>query len=316
MKRISTSEAVKLLRDNDNFLILTHKRPDGDTLGSAAALASALRRSGKRAWLLRNGGATDKYMPFIQRFFTPRGFTYVNEYIVSVDVASLTMISDRVPQHIELAIDHHSSNTEFADNLLLDGSRSACGELILEVIEELCGSVTKEEADLLYIALSTDTGCFQYGNTNADSFAAASRLAKYGADIAGLNLLFFRTVSRSRLMLEGMIYSSLLSYKNNKINIAVVTQAMMDACGATENDMDDLASLPGKVEGTVVSALVKEKQDGTSKISLRSTGLVNVSDVCAMFGGGGHAMAAGCEMPDPPAKAAELLAGILEDKVR
>lgn len=315
MKLLTVSDTVRLLREHDNYIILTHKRPDGDTLGSGAALVSALRRSGKRAYLLRNSGATDKLLPYVQRFFTPRGYGITGEYIVSVDVASLTMLSDRLPQDIGLAIDHHPSNTGFARNMLLDGTRSACGEIILEVIEGLCGGVTKEEADLLYIAVSTDTGCFQYGNTNENTFRAAAKLARAGADVAGLNTLFFRTMSKSRIMLEGMLYSSLRSYKENRVNIVLLTRRMVEESGATENDMDDLAALPGRVEGSVVSAFIKEKPDGTSKISLRSTGSVNVSDICAKFGGGGHAMAAGCEIADTPENAAETIRQLLEDAV-
>ncbi len=161
MNEVSVKEAANLLSLNNNFIILTHKRPDGDT-----ALCSALRRAGKRAYLLRNGGATEKFVPFIERFYTRRGFRITNEYVVTVDVASSNMLGDKLQLSVDLAIDHHESNSRFANNLLLDASASACGEIILKVIKELCGSVSKEEADLLYIALSTDTGCFQYGNTN------------------------------------------------------------------------------------------------------------------------------------------------------
>lgn len=316
MKNLTANEAVELLREHDNFLILTHKRPDGDTLGSAAALCSGLRRIGKTACLLKNTGTTEKFLPFVEEYFTADDFQTNGCYIVSVDVASLGLLPDGAPQEIELAIDHHPSNTGFAENLLLDGGKSACGEIILSVLTELCGGITKREADLLYIAVSTDTGCFVYGNTNADTFEAAAVLASCGADVAGLNLTFFRSTSKSRLTLEGLIFSSLQSYKENRINIAVVTKDMISQCGATTNDMDDLASLPGRVDGNKVSALIKENDEGFSKVSLRSTGEVNVSDICAMFGGGGHAMASGCEINEPPHQAAEILRKVLEDSLK
>lgn len=316
MKKLTKSEAVELLREKDNFLILTHKRPDGDTLGSAAALCSGLRRLGKKAYLLKNSGTTGKYLPFVEKFFTDNDFDTEGCYIVSVDVASLSLLPEGAPQNVELAIDHHPSNTEFAENLLLDGKKSACGEIIFSILKELNGSITKDEADLLYIALSTDTGCFQYGNTNADTFTTASELTLAGADVAGLNITFFRSVSKPRLTLEGMIYSSLGSYMDNRLNIAVVTKEMIEKAGATDDDMDDLASLPGKVYGNKVSALIKENDEGFSKVSLRSTGEVNVSDICAMFGGGGHAMASGCEIKEPPYEAAKTLRKVLEDALK
>lgn len=313
MNELTVNETANLLSLHNNYVILTHKRPDGDTLGCGAALCSALRRVGKRAVLLRNGGATEKFVPFIERFYTRRGFQITNEYIITVDVASLNMLGDRLQFDVDLAIDHHGSNTRFANNLLLDSDASACGQIILKVIKELCGSVTKEEADLLYIALSTDTGCFQYGNTNADSFRAAAELCELNADVAGLNHLFFRTFSKNRTALEGAVMSSLRSFADGRITIAVITKNMVSEAGAGDDDMDDLASLPGRVAGTLVSVTVKENDRGFSKLSLRSTGEVNVSDICAKFGGGGHAMAAGCEMELAPEEAAEAIRKAIEE---
>ena len=315
MNEVSVKEAANLLSLNNNFIILTHKRPDGDTLGCGAALCSALRRAGKRAYLLRNGGATEKFVPFIERFYTRRGFQITNEYVVTVDVASSNMLGDRLQLNVDLAIDHHESNSRFANNLLLDASASACGEIILKVIKELCGSVSKEEADLLYIALSTDTGCFQYGNTNAASFRAAAELCELNADVAKLNQLFFRTFSRGRIALEGAIMSSLRSYADGRITMAVITHKMVEDAGASDDDMEDLASLPGKVAGTLVSVMVKENDRGFSKLSLRSTGEVNVSEICAKFGGGGHAMASGCELDLVPDEAAEVIRAAIEERL-
>ena len=315
MNEVSVKEAANLLSLHNNFVILTHKRPDGDTLGCGAALCSALRRAGKRAYLLRNGGATEKFVPFIERFYTRRGFQITNEYVVTVDVASSNMLGDRLQLNVDLAIDHHESNSRFANNLLLDSSASACGEIILKVIKELCGSVSKEEADLLYIALSTDTGCFQYGNTNAASFRAAAELCELNADVAKLNQLFFRTFSRGRIALEGAIMSSLRSYADGRITMAVITHKMVEEAGASDDDMEDLASLPGKVAGTLVSVMVKENDRGFSKLSLRSTGEVNVSEICAKFGGGGHAMASGCELDLVPDEAAEVIRAAIEEKL-
>lgn len=315
MNEVSVKEAANLFSLNNNFIILTHKRPDGDTLGCGAALCSALRRAGKRAYLLRNGGATEKFVPFIERFYTRRGFRITNEYVVTVDVASSNMLGDKLQLSVDLAIDHHESNSRFANNLLLDASASACGEIILKVIKELCGSVSKEEADLLYIALSTDTGCFQYGNTNAASFRAAAELCDLKADVAKLNQLFFRTFSRGRIALEGAIMSSLSSYADGRITMAVITHKMVEEAGASDDDMEDLASLPGKVAGTLVSVMVKENDRGFSKLSLRSTGEVNVSEICAKFGGGGHAMASGCELDLVPDEAAEVIRAAIEEKL-
>lgn len=315
MKRLTLNETARLLRENDNYIILTHKRPDGDTLGSGAALCAALRRMGKRAQLLRNPEATAKFLPFIAEYFTPEGFTVTDEYVVSVDAASLGMLPKGFPQSVSLCVDHHPSNTEYAENLLLDGERAACGEIILQLIEELLGEPTKKEADLLYVALSTDCGCFRYGNTDEHAFLSAARLAKYGADVAGLNLLFFRTFTKERIAIEGLVTSGFRYFAGGRITVAVVTREMVERTHATQDDMDELASLPGQVEGTLVSVLVKENDEGYSKLSLRSTGKVNVSDVCARFGGGGHRMAAGCELKQSPEEAVKVIVEAIEKEL-
>lgn len=310
--KMTITETAKLLMQHDNYILLTHRRPDGDTLGSAAALCSALRRAGKNAWLMPNPGTTERLSAFVGKFFAAADMDVSGCTAVAVDVAAPDMLPAGFPEDVFLSVDHHPSNPHYAEHTLLQADKAACGQIILDLIEELCSSVTKEEADLLYIALSTDTGCFQFGNTDAAAFAAASRLAEYGADVAGLNVIFFRTISKARLTLEGFIYAELRSYMDNRINIAVITREMIDKAGATENDMDALAALPGRVEGNLIAATIKETSTGTSKVSLRCSGDYNVAEICARFGGGGHKLAAGCEIQAPPREAAEILRPIME----
>ena len=213
---------------------------------------------------------------------------------------------------MELAVDHHPSNSGFAENTVLDAGRAACGEIILELLEALPGGVTKAEADLLSIDVSTDTGCFQYANVNESTFLAAARLSKAGADTAGLSRLFFRTFSRAHLALEGAVYSGLRTFHNGEIVAAVVTLDMMRTLGVTENDTDDIASLAGKLEGHQVSVTIRENDNGTSRVSLRSGSRVNVSEIAKKFGGGGHVMASGCTVKADPEAALQLLLPTIE----
>jgi len=191
---------------------------------------------------------------------------------------------------------------------------AACGELILEVIEALCGDVSRDEANLLYIAVSTDTGCFQYMNTNSDTLRAAAKLVDYGAENGKLNVEFFRSVAKERIMLESMIYADMQFHREGKIAIALVTKDMIARSGAKEKDMYDLAKLAGRPEGVIEAVTIKENDDGTSKLSLRSKPAVNVSNVCAKFGGGGHAMAAGCKIAENVYKAAELVLAAINEE--
>jgi phosphoesterase RecJ-like protein len=311
MNKIALDDAVKALQDNDNFLILTHIRPDGDTLGSAAALCSALRRCGKNAALYPNKGVTERFAEYV----APYNAESIEglDYVVSVDIADVSLFPAGWDGNVKLCIDHHESNTGFAEAVYVVPERAACGEIIIDVIKALCGNISKEEADLLYIAVSTDTGCFQYGNTNSDTFIAASELVTCGADIFKLNKAFFRTFSKSRLTLEGYIYSNMRSYDNNTINIAIVTRDMIERSGATENDMDDLASLAGRVAGNEAAVTIKETKNGDCKVSVRTGDKVNSSDICGHFGGGGHAMAAGCFINATPDEAADMLLKLIRE---
>lgn len=301
---MTTTEACSFLRKHDFFLLLTHKRPDGDTLGSAGALALALRRIGKTAYLYKNPQITDKYIGYVDSLFAPEDFTA--QTVVAVDIADTGLLPAGSSGMTDLCIDHHPTNSFYAENTLVFPERSSCGEVVLALIKELCENLTAEEADLLYIAVSTDTGCFQYSNTDAETHRAAAELISAGCNAASLNKALFRSSSPARIMLEGLIFSSLRSEMDGKINIAVVTLEMMEKSGASEDDCDDLASLPGRVAGNIVSAVIREVSPNRCKVSARSGGSVNVSAICARFGGGGHLAAAGCELDGTPDDVASL----------
>ena len=308
---MTAQECSQLLLSKNNILIITHTNPDWDTLCSAAALCSALRRTGKRANLFRNPAVTTKYMPHVEKYFAPKSFK--SKYIVSVDVATEKMFAEGFDGAIDLCIDHHPTNSHYAKKELVCPDKAACGEIVLAVIKEMCGGITQEEADLLYIAVTTDTGCFQYLNTNAATFRAAAELLEYGADTGMVNVKFFRKASRARLKLEGMIYSTMGFYRDGKISVAIITNEMLRQAGAGEEDCDDLAGLAGRAEGASVNITIRERDNGSSKVSVRTGRDVSSSDICAVFGGGGHAMAAGCTIDCPPEKARDMLLAVIDE---
>ena len=303
-------ECAAFLREKDRILLLTHRDPDGDTAGSAAALCSALRRLGREAWLFPNPGYTRLVLPYISSMIAPPDFAY--DCCVAVDVATERMFPDGFSGPVCLCVDHHPTNSHYGENELIRGDRSSCGEIVLDLIRSLCGSVTEEEATLLYIAVTTDTGCFRYANTTSRTLAAASELLRLGAKQHEVSEVFFRKVSPARLRLEGSIYSGMRFCRGGKVVIAFVTQEMIRAAGATKDDFDDLASLAGRSEGSVLNVTIREQEDGSSRVSVRSSPGVSSSDICAVFGGGGHEMAAGCNIACPPEKAAEMLLEVIE----
>ncbi|MBR1457470.1 MAG: DHH family phosphoesterase [Oscillospiraceae bacterium] len=307
-------ECANYLRQRDRFLLLTHKNPDGDTVCSASALCSALRRLGKEAYLYPNPDVIRKMLPYAEPYFAPAGC--VPDCIVSVDVATENLFPRGFAGKVELCIDHHPTNTHFAGQELIRAEKSSCGEIVLDLIKSLCGDVTPEEATMLYVAVTTDTGCFQYANTSYQTLGAGAELLRLGADGYAVTQAFFRKASAARIMLEGMIYSGMGFYRGGKVVVATVTRAMMDAAGATEDDCDDLAGLSGRVEDCDINVTIRELADGGSKISVRSVPGVSSSEICAAFGGGGHDMAAGCTIQCPPEKAKEMLLAVIDEVYR
>lgn len=307
--KVTIAETVQRLRENDDFLIVTHIRPDGDTIGSGSALCYALQKSGKRAYLYNNPQFEDSYDWVAQPYLAPDDFS--PKFIIAVDLADVGLFPKGFEGTVDLCIDHHPSNTFYADETLLLDNKSSCGEVVMELAKQLC-ELDRTIADLLYIAVSTDTGCFVYGNTNGDTHRAAAELCDAGAANTYLNKLLFRTSSKARLALEALVFSSLRYYHGGKTVIAIITKEMLEKAGATEKDCEDIASLPGRVEGAFSSAVIKEVDATNCKISLRTNGVVNATKVCAAFGGGGHAMASGCGMEIGCLEAAEALANAIE----
>ncbi len=308
---MKTSETAKLFQSRDNFLLLTHKNPDGDTLGSAAALCSALRRAGKTAYLFPNAEITEKYREYAEPFHASED--YVPGFTVAVDIASEELLPRGFRGSVDFCIDHHPSNTRYAPASLIAPGKASCGEIVLQLIKALNGDVTAEEADLLYVAVSTDCGCFVYANTGSDTLRAAAELIDLGADNRTLNVKLFRKVSRARMKIEGMIFSGMEYYRDGKISLATITQKMLREAGATEQDLDDISGLAGRAEGAVLSITLREQPGGESRISLRSSPEVDCNAICSVFGGGGHAMAAGCTIQSPPEKAKRMLLDVIDE---
>lgn len=292
---MTIKEAAAWLGSHDRYLILTHKRPDGDTIGCAAALCRGLRGLGKTAHICTGTGETHLFTPYLEGLLAPEGFQ--PETVVSVDIAARGLFTDTgkpwLERGIDLAIDHHPSQEFFAKETCLDASRAACGEIIYEILQEL-GQVNAETALPLYVAVSTDTGCFQYGNTTAHTHRVAAALMDTGLDVFPLNKRHFRTKTWARLQVERLIVERMHRYEDGKIAVAPVSLSLLDEAGATEEDMEDIAAFLGQIEGVETSITIRELADGGCKLSVRTSGGLNATKVCAILGGGGHAAAAGC----------------------
>jgi len=289
------SKAAALLREHDNILILTHRRPDGDTVGCAAGLCAALRQMGKTAFVLYNPEITASNRGYLEPYWAPEA--YDPAFVVSVDIAAKSLFfpaAEAYFDRIGLAIDHHPSFEGFGQAQCVDASRAACGEIVYEICREL-GELTPEAALPLYAAVSTDTGCFVYANTTANTHRVAAALLETGIDYFAVNKRHFRTKTRKRLALEADMLGHMEFFHEGRGVFMCISRALMARLEATENDAEDLSALAGLVEGVDCGVVLRELEPDEWKISLRTgaNGRVNATLACRRLGGGGHAMAAG-----------------------
>ena len=303
----AVQKAADTLKGADNILILSHLSPDGDTLGSAYALCRALRALGRRARVECSDELPAKY-GYIVDGMEPCAFE--PSLVVSSDIATEKLLGEKLEcyaGHIALCIDHHPSNSRYAAFTLLDPTAAATCEIVYDVINKLGVNIDKYIADCIYTGLSTDTGCFRYSNTRPRTLRTAALMMEKGADAARINKEMFETMSRNRLAAETMILRTLEYHFGGRVAVVYVTQEIVAQSGVNENELEGVPSMPARIEGVLAGVTVKEKQDGVYKISVRTNGGLNASDICARLGGGGHAKAAGCSVSGTLAEVKELV---------
>ena len=285
-------ETAEVLKQLDKVLILTHVRPDGDTIGCGAALCQALRDMGKTAYLLYNDGITSTYEKYAAPYWAAADF--VPEHIVAVDIAAVGLFPDNAKcyeNRVELCIDHHPSNTFYAGETCLDTSAAAACEIVYEVIKELT-PITPAIALALYVGVSTDCGCFQYANTTPKTHRIAAELMGI-ADVAAINHDLFRIKSKVRLQMESRMVSEMELYDENRVVVMQIPLSLREEFHATEADIEELSSLAAQVEGTDCGITLRELKPGIIKISLRTGPRVDACAACQKLGGGGHRAASG-----------------------
>lgn len=316
MKQINLDKTVELLSARDSFIILTHENPDGDTIGSAFALKKALKKIGKEAICLNEKPIPKKY-GFLGKF---DDLSLVNndiDYcIVSVDVADKKLLGNNIEQifgsRVFLSIDHHLSNRLFAEYSCVDSTSAATCELIFDIITLLDVAFDKEITDCLYTGISTDTGCFRYSNVTSKTLRISADLIDYGADNAEINRKMFETKTKTFAALERLALDSLTLYYEGKLAVIVITADMYVKTGSDESETDAIASLPRQIEGVEVGVMMRQKSDGTFKVSMRGNGMVDVSVICSELGGGGHKSAAGCTVSGSADEVKNVLFKVIE----
>lgn len=294
MTRIET--ALYLLKF-DKFAIVTHRRPDGDTLGSAALLCRGLRQLGKTAHVLENPETTEKYAPLHEGL--TKAWAEEGDTVVCVDVASPNMLGAHfapLQEKIQLRIDHHGSATPFTPFELVEPKTASCGEIVYGVLRAMGAKLDIPMAQALYTAISTDTGCFRYANTTAETLRVAADCKEAGADTFRLNQELFETNSLARLRLQGWLVENALFLQGGKIAICALPLSKEQELGLTEDDMENISGFPRSIAGVKIAATLRQETAETVKMSVRAVPGYDAAAICATFGGGGHKGAAGASM--------------------
>ena len=295
MKKLTRSEVAQILQAHDRYAIVTHRRPDGDTVGSSALLCRGLRQLGKKARVLDDPEVAPKYTRL--REGLTRAAVETGDFVVAVDVASDRMLPDCFKDlSFDLRIDHHGSATSFTPVELVEPEAAACGEIIYWVLMEMGAELDVPMANALYTAVSTDTGCFRYANTTADTFAVASACAKAGAEVFQINQALFETNSLARLQVQSWMLQNAHFLQNGKVAICPLPKAVEKQFGAGEDDLDNISGFPRTIEGVKIAATIREEGEGRVKMSVRAVPGYDAAAICAKFGGGGHKGAAGASM--------------------
>ncbi|MDL2294521.1 bifunctional oligoribonuclease/PAP phosphatase NrnA [Ruminococcaceae bacterium OttesenSCG-928-D13] len=284
------------LNKADNILIICHKNPDGETLGSAGALYWGLRSQGKTAAVFCSDPVHPRYdymeLELFYDQFEPR-------YVVAVDIAGTQLFGEKSAKwvdRIDMCIDHHGSNSGYADTMLLDETAAASAEIIYDLLVEMGVDIDVRIANCLYTGVSTDTGCFKFANTTARTHRVAARLIDLGTELQELNELLFENKSPQRIAVEQLALSSLEYHYNGCCALISLSRDQITAIGANEADLEGITSLPRSIEGVVVGLTMRQQPSGSYKVSVRTKVGLDATVIAKALGGGGHKQAAGCEV--------------------
>ncbi len=333
----NVKDCAKELITKNKLIILVHSNPDGDCVGSGLALAEILTNLGKTVKVVcphtlpeRLDFIAKDIPEEIMRFGISVEEDYNPDFIVSTDVASpelLGRIRELYENKVNLCIDHHMINTMNTDYIWRDSTSSACGEMILELCDELSNLsgkqlLTNSVANRLYAAISSDSGSFKYGNTTAKTLLYASRLKSVGADTETISRLLFDTKTLAQFKLTGLCIPKTEFLCDGKLAFCLLLDQELALCGATKEDCDGITQIFREVKGVELSIFAKQHTDSITgencvKMSLRSNLNTNCAKICEHFGGGGHLKAAGCTIRgETNEKAREMIIAKAAEEIR
>ena len=297
--QVELDNIVESINRAEKILILTHESPDGDAIGSSLGLYLGLKQLKKDVDVI-----TDEYsrcfnfLPSIDVIKKKSGIKY--DLVIAVDCANKERLFD--PEacfdktDMTVSIDHHVSNTYFAKYNYVEGNSPAACKTLIKILKRLGISINLEVGTCLMAGIITDSGGFRYSNVDDETFEFAAQMLDVGVNISDIYYRTFDVKTSAQFELAAIANSRLKFYHNGQIALTYVTLKDMNKVGAMTGDHEGIVNVGRNIEGVLVSIFLREDDDGTYKVSMRSNDLVNVNDIAEVFDGGGHDRAAGCSM--------------------
>lgn len=293
----------QVLREHQRFVVLSHVRPDGDALGSQLALGLSLKQLGKDVHIWNEEGMLDKYsfLPHANLLTKPPVEPEEVDVVLALDTAIQNRLGTTVAAiksaTVWINIDHHPSNPGYGDLVYIDPSAPATGQILFELIKNQNLPMDRAIAENLYVAISTDTGSFQYPNTTARTFEIAAELVRAGVDVGRISQLTYESYPRRRVELLRDLLGTMQFNANDRIASFSLSLAATKRLGVLPEDNEGLIDHLRAIRGVIVAIFFEELSDGKVRVSMRSKSeKVNVCAICEKFGGGGHVLAAGARV--------------------
>lgn len=295
---------IKFIREQDKITVVSHISPDGDTLGSALAVLLLLKRLGKKCEAVCDNPVPKIYafLPCADKIVTPEN---AESYpaVIAIDCADRLRLGRAIKlfdaAKATALIDHHITNSGFADvNLVIPGA-SAVAEIISGIYAKMGMPIDSEAAGCIYTGIVTDTGNFSYSNTTPAALRLIADFVERGLDITKLNRLIYRTVPYQKTRVQGFVNSKICLEHNGDIGIGVLTREQMRRFNATDADCEGVIDGIRDIDCVKIAVFIREGADGSFKVSLRSKETGDVCSIAKKFGGGGHKRAAGYTAREP-----------------
>ena len=316
-RALSYKDAAELIRTHKSVLIIFHVHPDGDAVGSAFALRAFVEHMGGRAYCIcadelpeRLGFVCAGVQESVSVGSIPEDLNA--DLVVAVDTASPSQMGalyDVYKDKIDLMIDHHGKGTRYAD-YCLDADAAACGEVLYSILHSLVGeneSLPCEVEKLIYTAISADTGCFRYSNVNPKTHLIASELISHGVDGADINHRLFGIKTLKQMQVEHAGFERMNLHCGGRLAIITFPYDLKTQYGADDEALETLIDVARCIKGVDVAAVIKQPTaENRFRVSMRSSCDFDVSEICALYGGGGHTRAAGCTIVADSILSAEM----------